>query len=211
MALNLTTPLITQSNDAVTIQVADTTGVYNVSTNLGGWGTPNPEVSILDGETYHLYLDITITTSTGTETVYDPIELAAFGPFNDPGELVFNITSDMLVDGSISLGTVLDTFPDGWYSFTLRFVDDGATYTNSTTTTALIIDGVVSISVYDKLRDIPYSTDWKLFNHDYKEWYDILYPMYYNGLLEGMNALEDVSRKNQIIDMLGTLERLLNN
>ena len=211
MALTLSIDTITQSNDSTVLRVVDGAGIYNVTTNPTGWGTPNPEVTVIDGTTYHLYLDVVITTSNGTETTYDQIELFdTFGPFTTVNDLVFDIDASMLISSSVAVGTAETALPDGWYSITYSFVDDGSTYTNSTTTNQLIVDGVVRTLVYDKLRDIPYSSDWSIFNHNFKEWYDILYPQYYNGLLNGMLAEVSAARKTAILDILETLERLLN-
>lgn len=211
MALTLSIETVTESNDSTVLRVEDGAGIYNVTTNPGGWEAPNPAVTVIDGVTYHLYLDVVITTSNGTETTYDQIELYdEFGSFTTVNDLVFDIDPSMLIASSVALGTADSVFPDGWYSITYSFVDDGATYTDSTTTNALVVDGVIRTKIYDKLRDIPYSTDWKIFNHDFKEWYDILYPMYYNGLLEGMLSEVSEARKNEILDILETLERLLN-
>ena len=211
MALNLQIDSVVQSNDNTVLRITDGTGLYNVTTNPGGWGSPNPAVSVIDGSTYHLYLDVVITTSDGTETTYDQIELYdEFGSFTDVNDLVYDLDASMLISSGSALGTSTSVFPDGWYSITYSFEDDGATYTNSTTTSLMVIDGVVRNLVYDKLRDIPYSTDWKIFNTDYKEWYDILYPLYYNGLLEGMLSEVSSARKTEILAILATLERLLN-
>lgn len=212
MALNLTIDNIVQSNDAVTLQINDTAGIYDASINTGGWGTPNPDVTQINGTTLHLYLDISVATSNGTETVYDQIELFDnFGPFTTINDLSFNITPDLLISGSTAMGTSDEELVDGWYSITYSFIDDTLTFTDSTVTEELLVKGKVQKKVTQGLKDIPYSTSWVLFNHDYKEWYDIIYPMYYKGLLDGIVAEESIARKSIILDMLATLERLLNN
>lgn len=219
MALSLKLENIVQSNDATVIRAIDTTGLYDEVTNPGGWlresdSTPatQPKVSVINGTTINLYLDVTITTSNGTETTYDQIDLYdEFGPFEDSvNSLSFDLDPSQLVSGSQALGNAGDQFPDGWYSLTYSFVDSTATYANSSVTVELVIDGKIRQLVYNKLRDIPYSTSWTLFNHDFKEWYDILYPMYYQGLHTGMLAEVSNARKNEILDMMATLERLLN-
>ncbi len=210
LALKMTTPV--QSNDATTIQIVDDTGVYAAGTNTGGWGTPNQEVSYINGSTAHLYLGITITTSSGAVVTYDDIELYnLIGPATSVEDLVFNITPDMLISDGIPLGDVDSTFPDGWYSIKYSFLDDLATYPPTSNTHNILMDGTVKIQIYDKLRDIPYSNLWVLFNHDFKEWYDILYPQYYNGILVGMELNTNAANKNVNLNILGTLERLLNN
>ena len=217
MALSIQLGTNIQSNDATVLRIVDGTGLYNAVTNTGGWldesaSTPatQPKVSVIDGSTYHLQLDITITTSNGTETVYDTIELyTEFGPFTDINDLIFDIDASMLVSGT-ALGTDSDQLPDGWYDITYSFVDDGSTYTDSTTTISIFIDGVVKQNIADKVRDIPYSSDWKIFSNDYKEWYNIVNPMYLSGLHTGMISEVSDARKTEVLASLAVLESLVN-
>lgn len=210
MALSIQIDSITQSNDNKTIKVKDGTGIYNAVTNTGGWGSPNPAVTVIDGSTYHLYLDIVYTNSDGTETTYDQIELyTSFGPFSDVTDLEFDITPNLLVSGGTPMASSGEEFLDGWYKFTYSFVDDGSTYTDSDITTEKLIDGIVRVKTYNTLKDVPYINSYSRFNNDFKEWKDILYPLYYFALLEGMNAEAVVSRKNEVLSMLGTMETLL--
>lgn len=217
MALSIQLGTSVQSNDATVLRIVDGTGLYNATTNTGGWldeaaSTPatQPKVSVIDGATYHLNLAITIKTSDGTETTYDTIELYdEFGPFTDINDLSFDIDASMLID-SVALGTSETQLPDGWYDITYSFVDDGSTYTDSSTTVSIFVDGIVREKIYDKVRDIPYSTDWKIFNNDYKEWSDIVNPMYLYGLHTGILSEVSAARKTEVLTSLGVLETLLN-
>ena len=218
MALSLNIDTIIQSNDSDTLRLIDGSGSYDAVTKPGGWlpeassvPTTQPKTSMVNGSTIHLYLDVTIINSDSTEITYDQIELYdVSGPFATVNNLVFDITPNLLVSHGTALGEAGSSFPDGWYTFTYSFVDSTSTYTNSTVTTTFVVDGVVRNEVYAKLRDIPYSSSWELFNHDYKEWYDILYPLYYKGMLDGMLSEISDARKNEILDMMKTLKKLLN-
>lgn len=217
MALSIQISDIIQANDATVLRISDGTGLYNATTNTGGWldegestPTTQPKVSVIDGSTYHLQLDITITTSNGTQTAYDTIDLyTQFGPFTDINDLIFDIDASMLISGT-ALGTSEDQLPDGWYDITYKFVDDGATYTDSSTTTACFVDGIVKQKIADHIREIPYSSDWQIFSNDYKEWYDIINPMYLSGLHTGILSEISAARKTEILSALALLETLLN-
>lgn len=211
MALSIQTDTITQANDSTVLRVTDGTGIYDATTNPGGWGSPNPAVTVIDGTTYHLELDVVITTSDGTETTYDTIDLyTKFGPFTTVNDLVFDINASMLISGGTAVGTDEDQLPDGWYVLTYSFTDDGSTYTNSTITTKIFVDGVVRQKIYDELREVPYSTDWQIFNHDYKEWYDIIYPLYFEGWRVGTTAEISEARKSNVLTNWANLESQLN-
>lgn len=210
MALSIQIDSITQSNDSVTLNITDGTGQYDAVTNTGGWGSPNPAVTVIDGSDIHLYLDIIYTSSNGTETTYDQIELFdEFGPFADVTDLSFDLTPDMLVSGSVAMGNADDTFLDGWYNITYSFVDDLSTYTDSTVTVDKLVDGIVRTKVYTSLKSVPYINEFERFTNDFKDWSDILYPLYYYTLFEGMLAEVTVARKSAVLNMLGTLETLL--
>lgn len=218
MALSIKTGDITEANDNTVLRIEDGTGLYNATTNPGGWldesesvPATQPKVSVVNGTTIHLYLDVVYTNSAGTSTIYDQIELYdEFGPFTDINDLIFDITPDLLVSSGTPMGASGDEMLDGWYDITYSFEDDGATYTDSTVTTSVLVDGKVRVKIYDQLRDIPYVNSYERFSNDFKEWTDILYPLYYFSLLEGMIAEVSSARKNEILDILGTLERLLN-
>lgn len=218
MALSIKLGTNIQSNDATVLRIIDGTDLYNTTTNPGGWldegestPTTQPKVSVINGITYHLILDVTITTSNGTSTVYDSIELYdEFGPFTSVNDLVFDVDASMLINGT-ALGTSEDQLPDGWYDITYSFVDDGSTYTDSSITVSYFIDGIVKQKIADKVRDIPYSTDWKLFSNDYKEWTTIVNPMYFNALHTGILSEVSLARKTEILTSLAILENLLNN
>lgn len=212
MALSLQVGTITQANDNTVIRIEDGTGIYDATTNPGGWGAPNPPVTFINGTTVFLYLDVEYTDSDGATTTYDQIDLhAQYGPFATVNDLVFDLTPNLLTSGGNPMAANGEEFLDGWYKFTYSFVDNTATYTNSTTDTEVLIDGVVRVKVYTELKNVPYINDYERFNNDFKEWGDILYPLYYFTLLEGMIAEVSNARKTEVLEMLGRLERLLRN
>jgi hypothetical protein len=77
MALVLALGTIIQSNDCRYLTISDGTGEYS-GDNTGGWGAPNDLVTTIDGSTATLTLQITVTTSDGTETEYDAIDFYDF-------------------------------------------------------------------------------------------------------------------------------------
>jgi len=139
-----------ESNDNTTFTVTDDAGAYDAVTNLTGWGAPNLTVATITT----LTLDIDITDAGGTTTTYDQIDLATdFGPLADRGDLVFAITSDLLLVSGVALGLVTDELPDGLYDL-IYTVDEGLGTEDIHTETALVY-GVVKVLVYEKLRVLP--------------------------------------------------------
>jgi hypothetical protein len=89
---------ITQADNGSYITLYDTTGIYDVSTNPGGYGTPNPEDTDVTAAT----LELQIMGSDGTfTTVYGPTSVYTAGVFP---------TDD--VTNSIDISEDLD---DGYY------------------------------------------------------------------------------------------------
>lgn len=219
MALISSIESIVQSNDTTVLRITDGSGLYNATTNPGGWlgeadsiPTTQPKASAVNGSTVHLYLDIAVTKSDNVTTTYDQIELYdEFGPFTDVTDLVFDIDCTLLQVSSVAIGTATDSIPDGWYTITYSFVDDGSSYTDSTVTSYALIDGIVRNKVYNELRDVPYSTEWIRYSNDFTEWTNILYPLYYYSLLQGMVSEVSNARKTEVLEMLATLERILVN
>ena len=84
MALTLTYN-VTERNDNQLLTITDTTST------ITGWGIgTNPAVTDIASLSNQLTLDITITTSDGTEIAYNTINLYdTFGPFSTQSDLVF--------------------------------------------------------------------------------------------------------------------------
>lgn len=84
MSLARSIKLISVSTDGKTITIQETTGAYNVSTNPGGFGTPNPAIStfttmLITGLYVNQTLIYLVITNSGTVQVFlggDPQVLA---------------------------------------------------------------------------------------------------------------------------------------
>jgi hypothetical protein len=195
--VTLTLGGIVQSSDSKILRVTDAT------TDWGDGG--NTAISSISALTPYT-LQFTITTSDGIVTVYDAIDLfEAFGPFTDETDLVFDITANLLISDSQALGTSDDELPDGWYEITYSF--NGGTVV--TATSQVVIDGVIRNKIYDKVLTIPDSHEFTLFSNSFNEWNNILFPLYYKGLFEGMLAEVSEARKDSILTIFSTLQRLL--
>ena len=126
MALDLSFS-IEERNDNLRITLTDTTGTYDAGSNATGWGAPNLAVTDITatGGAQPLELSVKITTSDGTETTYDDIDLyTEFGAPTLPSDLVFALDCSMFISEGTALGTDEDEFPDGVYEFTYM-VDQG--------------------------------------------------------------------------------------
>lgn len=209
MALELQIPTISQSNDATTLIVTDTTGVYDATSNPGGWGSPNPEYTDIDGTTYQLLLGITFTDVYEVETEYEDVDVS--GTFSDwENNNTYYVTSDLLIpDGSSTpIGESTDTLEDGFYTIVLKYVVTSSTSDTSDDAYFLAV-GESKIKVYTLLADVPFINDFKRFSNDFKDWEDITYPLYYFALLNGLEIDSDVSKKTQLLTGLKALINLL--
>ena len=192
---------VTERGDSKVVTLTDTTG-----TGATGWGGANPAVSTIDSSTNTLDLDITVTTSDGTETSYDTIDLyAAFGPFATIADLVFALDCSLIKESTIAIGTADDVLPDGIYEFTYTW-KKGLGGTETETASSVLIDGNLKADIYEMLRTIPtkYECD---NNHDR----DIMDIIFIKGYYDAMIATAIVGRNEQVIEQLNVLERLVAN
>ena len=189
---------ITEQGDNKLLTLTDSTG-----TGSDGWDG-SPAVTDIASAVNQLTLDVTITTSDGTSTSYDTINLYdEFGPFTTTANLVFALDCSMLIDSDDNaLGTADDVFPDGVYDFIYTWTGAGATHTD----TSVLIDGIVKSSIYELLRTIPTSYECED-NHER----DILDIIFIKGYYDAMIATAIVGRNEQVIEQLGVLERLVLN
>lgn len=215
LALSLTTPI--QSNDSVILRLRDNSGTYNAGTNPTGWGSPNYSLSDIisslstESSKYHLLMEVTITTSSGVETVYDTVDLYSLsGPFVTVEDLVFDITPSVLSTSGVVLNS--ETLPDGWYNITYKISEAFGTFNVlDSISLELLVDGNVRTAVYSALRTVPYSTTFERYTHNVDEWDDVINPIYTYSLLQGMLAEVTVAKKEEILNMLSTLENNLSN
>lgn len=210
MALSLALDTISQSNDNTTLRLMDATGTYSV-TNTGGWGSPNVALSTIDGVTNALTFSITITTSDGTETVYDDIDVYEYlgaTPTTVDDILVY-VTPDLLISDGEALGEATDELPDGWYVITYSIADVATGTIASTISTTCLVDGKVRNDIYDLLRVLPSSVYISMPNRIYtNNWNELTFPLYVLSLFEAMTAYVNVARKNEILSTLNLIERL---
>jgi hypothetical protein len=204
MALVLNFSVIEQ-NDNKVITFTDTST---------GWGTgtdPNyTAIAAVPTQTYSLLLDITVNTPSGV-VIYDTIDLYGKGlhtPFTVQGDLVFALDSSIITSGGNVLGDNNTLLIDGIWDVTYRVqhYTGGIWVTISTKTISLLVDGQVTKAVYDKLRLVPMWTD-----SDTNRYRDIQEAGYYYTYLQSIEKSAFIARKDELIQMLETLQRLLIN
>lgn len=207
MALDLSFS-ITERNDNLVITLTDTTGTYDAATNPGGWQTgaatnPDPADIEASGGAHTLELSLTITTSDGTSTTYDDVDLfTQFGPFTDAGDLVFALTPSMFSSSGTALGTDTDEFPDGIYEFTYIY-DQGLGTVDSEVESALI-EGQVKNATYELLRLLP-----KLYECKDCVTKQVLDAIFCRGYLDAMYSSAYISSTEELYNQLFVLERLV--
>ena len=188
MAVNLSLSY-SERNDNELLTLTDTTT----------WGGANITVNNITS----LTLDITVTTSDNTELEFDQIDLLdEFGPFAVPADLVFPLTVAHLFLGGVDYEADCDLFPDGVYTF--QYVVDEGEVSADSHTEDVLIDGIVTVQVYELLRQIPkiyYCKECKT-----KEIMDIIFCY---GLLKAMEAGSYVAKHEEIINQLCVLERTI--
>jgi len=161
------------------------------------WGTPTvPGITTLT-------LDVEITTSDNTITVYDQIDLLSeFGPFASQDEMVFTLDASLLEESGVALGTAADVLPDGIYKFTYT-LDDGEA-TDSELEEYVLLEGNVRNDVYDALRTIPI-----LYTCAECKSKQIMDAIFAYGYLNSIRAGGYVAKTEELISQLYVLERLL--
>lgn len=212
MALNLNISSVTQSNDNTILRIIDGTGTYS-SENIGGWGAPNTALSTINGTTNSLTLTITITDSSGVETIYEPIDVYNYLGHTPStiDDLVIDVTCDMLIEsgGSTAIGTDEDELPDGWYNIEYKAEIISTGVDIDSLNTQLLLDGVVRNKIYELLIYIPRTSYESNPNRIYtNNWEQLTFPIYVLSLFEAMLAYVTPARKNEILEMLNYIERL---
>ena len=149
-----------------------------------------------------LTVDITITTSDGTETDYDTIDLYALnsGPFTLQSELVFEIDASLLLVDAVAMGTSDDELPDGLWNIT---------YTINTTVGTpedIFIDGRVRTAVYELLRVLP-----SIYNCNDCKSKQVLDAIYCYGCLNVARSDAYVAKTEELLSLLYNLERIVTN
>ena len=179
-----------EQNDNKLLTLTDTTADWDVGENIAVT------------EITSLTLDITITTSDGTEVVYDQLDLYTLGdgPFVTQSELTWDIDVSMLEVDGVALGTSDDELPDGIWKFTYV-----ANVTN-TLQESVLLDGRVRAAVYELLRVLP-----TIYNCQDCKSKQVLDAIYSYALLNVMQSDAYIAKTEELLDVLYTLERIITN
>lgn len=117
MALELDFSL-EESDDSSSVRITDTTGVYNATSNKGGWGAPNHAIGTATAAT----ITFKKRSDDGTFTTYNAVDVYNDLPSNAEGFI--NISAE---DAGFGVDSV---FPDGIYELTYTVSGvDGTAYT----------------------------------------------------------------------------------
>jgi hypothetical protein len=107
-----------QSSDLKTLEIYDTTGIYNSTTNVGGWGTPNPQLGSATSD------KISIQKSDGSAAY----EFEMFSTLPNVAVLP-NIVNQPFIITNVMLGlSALEQIVDGQYQLVRTTIADGVTY-----------------------------------------------------------------------------------
>jgi hypothetical protein len=163
------------------------------------WGTPTV------GEITTLTLNVEITVSVNTTTIYDEIDLVTLSALNGSStqtDLVFQLTgADLKIEGN-AIGTSDTVLPDGIYKFTYT-LDEGLE-TESTLIEDVLMEGNVRNAVYQALRVIP-----TLYMCNECKSKQIMDAIFAYGMLNSIRAGGYVAKTEELINQLYVLERLL--
>jgi hypothetical protein len=195
---------VTERNDNKLLTITDTTGIYNAITNPTGWGDAVNVTDItLPAGLFPLDLHISITTSDGTVTAYDSIDLhALMAHHNDVSDLVFALDCSKLISSSVALGTTDTEFPDGIYDITYTLGGVGG----DTVTNTELIDGRVENAAFKLLRMMNTAYEYEGCIEE-----GALVAVHAKTYLDGIRASNTAARRQSVLDQLYTLERILIN
>lgn len=196
---------VLQSNDNKQLVITDTTGVYEVTTDPTGWGSPNTAVTAINGSTHTLELLIRCHRAN-IDVTYTYIDLfAKFGSFTTIADLVYTITPDLLIDSDgNALGTIDSVFPDGvWH---IDYVIDRGLGTEDVNTTVLLLDGNIRNNIYKQLMDIPSD-----YLNDKPSNKDMYQAMFNYSFLRGIEHTAYVAKEENLVFNLDILEKIYTN
>lgn len=194
MALSLSLAY-SERNDNKVLTLTDTATDWGVGGNIATTGITT------------LTLDITVTTSDGTETTYDQIDLLTeFGIPNFPtqADMVFPLDCTYLKVLGVEIGTADMELPDGIYVFT--YILDESLGTESSFTEDILIEGRVRVAVYELLRALP-----TIYNCSECKSKTILDAIFCYGLLNVMESSGYVAKDEELLNQLYVIERIVTN
>jgi len=190
-----------QSNDATILRITDDTGIYSLE-NITGWGTPNPRTADVVGFStttagkYHLGVEITITTSDGVETEYDPIDL--YTNFSDQlvfdSGMVFDITEDLLS---------LTALPDGVWEIKYYLTTADTEVEVAYVIISLFIDGTVEKKVAQSFLDAVFTIERGI---SQENWDEIKESLIKYAYLIGARSNPSLAQIGKKLNILRTLE-----
>lgn len=96
---------ITESDDATSFSVKETTGIYDVSTNPTGWGSPNPTIGSATAAT----ITLSQLTDAATNTYTDAVTVSVYPTLPNVTETEVVVTAEDFDYGTDA------TFPDAVY------------------------------------------------------------------------------------------------
>jgi hypothetical protein len=195
MALTLSLSY-TERNDNKVLTITDTTSNWSTGGNI----------DVNDVTTMTLAIDI--TTSNGTVTSYDTINvvtLLGLGGGSVQSDLVVPITAASLKVAGIPLGTVLDELPDGIWDITYA-VASTVPVSSAVLVEEHLVDGVVRTAVYKLLRKMNNAYEWDECMDE-----GVLNVIFAKTYLDAMNILDVGARRTAVTDQLYTLERIITN
>jgi hypothetical protein len=199
LALNLS---VVERNDSKLITFTDTST---------GWGTEgDPAINALAARTSltnSIIMNITINTPSEV-IVCDQIDLYDLaGPFAVQADLVFELDSTVVLSSGVGISSN-DVLPDGVWDISYKVQTwSGAAWVDvDEYSFSVLIYGDIKTQVYNRLRLIP-----NLYNSKLLMARDIQEPLLYYTFLQSVEKSAFVARKEELLAMLGTLERLLLN
>jgi hypothetical protein len=200
MALSLNISLV-QRNDCKVITLTDTSTDWGVS--------PAPAVTSiqeLSDHTYALTLDIVLNRPSEDAVTFDTLDLGTYGPFTTQADMVFDFDSTSLKVNSIPYSTTIIALPDGVYDLVYKVIhySGGVWTTISTLSVSYLLDGVIRNKVYTKQRQIPVIYD----NKDYANKREVMDALFAFGYLDSIEKSAYIARKDELLTMLETLNRI---
>lgn len=203
MALTLALSAL-ERNDSKILTLTDTT------TNWGSGGNIDyTSIKGISNQTYSLTATITVETPNSVQQ-FDAIDLHELhgSDFVTQSDLVFPIGATNLKISEVPYGDSNTLLPDGIYTvvYTVNYYNVSAWETYATLTVQILVYGQVKTDVYNKLRVVPNLYDSSVCRS--KEVQDAL--LYYT-YLESIEKSAFIARKDELLQMLETLQRLILN
>lgn len=113
---------ITESDDATSFSVLETTGVYDASTNPTGWGAPNPTIASCTAAT----ITLSQLTDAATNTYTDAVTVSVYPTLPNVTDTEVVLTAEDFDYGDDA------TFPDAVYKITYAVTSSSAAITSVT-------------------------------------------------------------------------------